>query len=97
MWLTDPKTKKKSVSLTIAVGMALVTGIKYLLGGLALAKLGLTFAPLDAALATGVLATSFGLYLGRKHTDAAADAKAAAEPTVIRIGPQPAPPVGSAR
>ena len=68
MWLTDPKTKKKSVTLTILVTTVGISLLKLLVSGMTIKGFNMaTFTGTDFAAVVGVAA---GLYWGRKQTDA---------------------------
>lgn len=68
MYLSDPKTHQKSVSLTLMIAAFAMVGFKYLFEGLTI--LSYSVPQFDYAAATALLGITSGLYFGRKKTDA---------------------------
>ena len=68
MWLIDPKTGEKSVTLTILVGVCIIASVKLLLSGVPIGKFTVEkFSGYDFAIVVGAVGA---LYWGRKNTDA---------------------------
>ena len=71
IWLRDPKTKEKSVTLTIFVLAAVVAIFKLLVSGVALGSYSMSaFSGTEFA---AVLASVGAIYWGRKNTDSKKD------------------------
>lgn len=67
MWLKDPKTGEKSVTVTILVGTVLVAALKLCVAGLTYKEFSFgAFTPTDYSVMLGAAGT---LYWGRKHSD----------------------------
>jgi len=67
MWIKDPKTNEKSVTLTILTVSVTVALLKLILSKISFGGFALdAFSASDFAT---ILAASGGLYWGRKHTD----------------------------
>jgi hypothetical protein len=67
MWTTDPKTKKKSVSLTFALIAFIVTSLGYI-ASFAAGFFGLAV-PFDVGAAGVYFTSTLALYFSRKHTE----------------------------
>jgi len=68
MWITDPKTNKKSVTLTLLVLGFSLAAFKLLLSGMTIA--GLSFSDFSGVDFGAVLGSIGGMYAWRKKTDA---------------------------
>jgi len=73
LFVTDPKTGKKSASLTIALAAFIIASFKLLTSGLVYGSIQIS--AVDAGLLIGYLGLCLGLYWGRKNTDATKNAK----------------------
>ena len=67
MWIKDPKTKEKSVTLPLLMSTFAIASIKLIVSGIAFKDL--SFSPFDAQGWALMITTAGGLYWGRKHTD----------------------------
>lgn len=67
MWIKDPKTSKKSVTVSILVATFIMASAKLLLAGLTFKDL--TFGSFEPSGWALMMTTAAGLYWGRKHTD----------------------------
>lgn len=71
MWRKDPKTGKKSVTLTFALVAFVVCMTKFTLSGIKFGSLEL--APFVGSDFVAVFGTTVGAYIGRKFTDKSKD------------------------
>lgn len=68
MWIKDPKTQEKSVTLTMMVIAFLIAMAKWTFGGMEM--FGFNIPAFDPTAATVMVGFTSGLYGGRKYTDA---------------------------
>lgn len=83
LYVTDPKTKKASVSLTMVVVAFGLASLNYALGIIAGTELGpIKIAPFDGGASSLYLSPILALYWGRKASKAKPEDVVAAEPVV---------------
>lgn len=73
MYLTDPKTGEKSVTLTVFVGGVLAALLKLMVAGITIGTIAM--APFSGGDFAAVAGSLGAIYWGRRHTDAAKESE----------------------